>query len=229
MCNCVKPLYRERINEVDHMRNKPWEREWWQADLSMDYSKKAVIMERLRRNEVLEDQRIREEGYASIMNKIVKDVGKLKIDDDGKNIFKLGFIKIPIDGWVYVRERDSLFFTTPLRYPNGNKVNIFIKGYKINPDAKVDRFGKEVIKFDERGNRIVRDPKTINMIGDFENAKEHSDYGVVLWYMSPFVSLNKSMVGKDGRLRDGWQKEDCYPFTLSIKREGNFPPYAREY
>ena len=217
------------------MRNKPWEREWWQADLNMDYSKKAVIVEMLRRKEVLEDQRIREEGYASIMNKIVEDVGKLKIDVDklkiydGENIFKLGSIKIPIDGWVYVRERDSLFFTTPLRYPNGNKVNIFIKGYKINPDAEVDRFGKEVSKFDERGNRIVRDPKTINMISDFENAKEHSDYGVVLWYMSPFVSLNERMVGGDGRLREGWQKEDGYPFTLWIKKERNFPHYAREY
>jgi hypothetical protein len=212
------------------MRNKPWEREWLQADLSMNYnSKKAVIEEMLRRKEV-EDQIIRrEEEYASTMNKIVEDVGKLKIDDDGKNIFKLGFTKIPINDWVYVRERDSLFFTTPLRYPNGNKVNIFIKGYKINPDAEVDRFGKEVIKFDERGNRIVRDPKTINMISDFENAKEHSDYGVVLWYMSPFVILNKSMVGKDGRLRDGWQKEDGYPFTLRIKKERNFPHYAREY
>jgi len=213
------------------MRNKPLERGWWQADLtSMDYSKKAVDMaKRLIRNEV-EDQRRREEEYASIMNKIVEDVGKLKIDDDGKNIFKLGSIKIPINGWVYVRgrERDLLFFTTPLRYPNGNKVNIFIKGYKINPDAEVDRFGTEVIKFDEGGNRIVHDPKTINMIRNFENAKKYSDYGVVLWYMSPFVSLNERMVGEDGRLRDGWQKEDGYPFTLWIKREWNFPHYARE-
>jgi len=67
------------------------------------------------------------------------------------------------------------------------------------------------------------------MIGDFENAKEYSDYGVVWWYMSPFVSLNKSMVGEDGRLRDGWQKKDSYPFTLCIKRNRNFPHYPREY
>jgi len=211
------------------MSNKPLEREWWQADLSMNYnSKKAVIEEMLRRKGV-EDQIIRrEEEYASIMNKIVEDVGKLEIHN-GKNIFKLGFIKIPIDHWVYVRERDSLFFTTPLRYPNGNKVYIFIKGYKINPDAKVDRFGNEVSKFDESGNMIVSDPKTINMIRNFENAKERSDYGVVLWYMSPFVSLNERMVGKDGRLRDGWQKKDGYPFTLWIKRNRNFPHYPREY
>ena len=211
------------------MSNKPLEREWWQADLSMNYNSKKAVREEMLRRKGVEDQIIRrEEGYASIMNKIVEDVGKLKIYD-GENRFKLGFIKIPIDGWVYVRERDLLFFTTPLRYPNGNKVNIFIKGYTIDPNAKVDRFGNEVSKFDESGNRIVSDPKTINMIRDFEYAKERSDYGVVLWYMSPFVSLNERMVGKDGRLRDGWQKKDGYPFTLWIKRNRNFPHYPREY
>ena len=116
MCNCVKPLYWKRINEVDRMRNKPRE-EWLQADLiSMNYSKKAVDMvKRIIRNEV-EDQRIREEGYASTMNKIVEYVGKLKIYD-GENIFKLGSIKIPINDWVYVRERDSLFFYNTFKIP----------------------------------------------------------------------------------------------------------------
>ncbi|MGC8623012.1 MAG: hypothetical protein ACP5SJ_03135 [Candidatus Micrarchaeia archaeon] len=190
-----------------------------------DFSDSNLLEKKMLRAEKELEELNRQEYYKSLEKRIGDKASKLAQKHGGWS--RLGEMKIPVSGWVYNEDRSLLFLTTPLTYPNGEKIIVFVNGYRIDPNAKLDGTGYLAIKFDGKGNRIFRSPYEIPFLNRITEKKKEGN-GEVFVTMNPNITLNKSMLDEEGRLREGWQSLPGYPFTLSIYKNRNFPHSAPE-
>ncbi len=161
-----------------------------------------------------------EELHRRIESEICESASRLEVH--GNNLFRLRAMEFPISGWVYAESKDLLFLKTPLKYPNGEEIKIFVNGFKIDPDAKLDRFGNIEVKFTENMDRIVRSPYEIDFLSGITEEMKEKGSKEVIRRIGPFIKLNLRMLDEEGRLRSGWEKEQGYPFSLSIYKKRNF-------